>query len=202
VPGEREIGGAGVLTILFKIKVGAKESREISEAELAEVTRVLNINATGTFLVTSVVSTAMKIQTPNPIDASSARGDTRGSIVNLGSAASFVPVLHRAQYTASKHAVIGLTKNAGKLYKHDTLWGVLKLIYNCNSVSTGQYPPRYPSQLRVSFLRRHTDGGKGDGRYGGRSSCRCRPCGSAPSYSAEEANGAAGRGCRCGPILK
>ncbi|KAI0147455.1 hypothetical protein GGR57DRAFT_251662 [Xylariaceae sp. FL1272] len=93
--------------------VGAKESREIAEFELTDVAKLLNVNAIGTFLVTSIVSKAMKTQEAQDIDADSPeRGKTRGSIVNLGSAASLTPIPQRVSYTASKHAVVGITKNA------------------------------------------------------------------------------------------
>lgn len=38
----------------------------------------------------------------------------RGVIVHLGSASSFVATPCMVQYTTAKHALIGLTKNAGK----------------------------------------------------------------------------------------
>lgn len=40
----------------------------------------------------------------------------RGSIVNLGSLNSYISVPGMLPYTTSKHAVIGLTKSAGKSY--------------------------------------------------------------------------------------
>jgi NAD(P)-dependent dehydrogenase (short-subunit alcohol dehydrogenase family) len=37
----------------------------------------------------------------------------RGVIVNLGSCNSYVATHHIVQYTTSKHAVLGMTRNAG-----------------------------------------------------------------------------------------
>ena len=39
----------------------------------------------------------------------------RGSIVNLGSCNSLAATKDIVQYTTSKHAVLGLTRNAGKI---------------------------------------------------------------------------------------
>lgn len=58
----------------------------------------------------------MKKQEPIMVDAASPRrGVSRGAIVNLGSLGSFAPQPGMIQYTASKHAVLGLSKNAGAL---------------------------------------------------------------------------------------
>jgi NAD(P)-dependent dehydrogenase (short-subunit alcohol dehydrogenase family) len=76
---------------------------------------MLNTNVTGTFLVTKVVSAMMKFQEPRLNDpVAPERGITRGTIVNLGSASSFSSSPGMAQYTTSKFAVLGLTKNAGR----------------------------------------------------------------------------------------
>lgn len=76
---------------------------------------MLDINVQGTFLVLKSVSAAMVAQTPQPVDASHpARGFTRGAIVNLGSIASSIVLPNSVQYVASIHAVVGLTKSAGK----------------------------------------------------------------------------------------
>lgn len=56
----------------------------------------------------------MKLQELKPVDpANPGRGGTRGSIVTLGSGNSFAAAPHLVQYTAAKHAVLGVTKNAG-----------------------------------------------------------------------------------------
>lgn len=61
----------------------------------------------------------MKIQEPVSIrPGSPERGTTRGSIVILGSASAFVATPSMVQYTTAKHALLGLTKNAGKRLVH------------------------------------------------------------------------------------
>lgn len=87
---------------------------EIAEADIQEFEKMLKINTTGTFIVTRIMSAIMKTQDPDPVDPQApGRGSTRGSIVNIGSASGFVATPKMVQYTASKHAVIGITKNAG-----------------------------------------------------------------------------------------
>lgn len=57
----------------------------------------------------------MQRQELKPIESSNpGRGGTRGSIVTLGSGNSFAAAPNLVQYTAAKHAVLGVTKNAGK----------------------------------------------------------------------------------------
>ena len=82
---------------------------------MSEFEKMFKVNVTGTFLVTRALSAIMKTQDPVPVDeAVPARGISRGSIVNLGSASGFVATPGMVQYTAAKHAVNGVTRNAGK----------------------------------------------------------------------------------------
>lgn len=92
------------------------EERPIADAEETTFRHFMEINVTGTFNVTRAVSAIMKTQEPRPVSSHvSGRGLTRGAIVNMGSAASYVATPGVVQYTTSKHAVLGLTKNAGWL---------------------------------------------------------------------------------------
>lgn len=96
-------------------QIGVQNASETAEADAAEFDRFLGVNVTGTFLVTREVSAIMKTQEPILVDAGSPRrGVSRGAIVNMGSLASFAPQPGMIQYTASKHAVLGLSKNAGE----------------------------------------------------------------------------------------
>jgi NAD(P)-dependent dehydrogenase (short-subunit alcohol dehydrogenase family) len=90
-----------------------QDAREVADADINDFSRFMNVNVTGTLLVTSVASGIMRSQEPHAIDpASPVRGVSRGTIVNMGSAASYVASPDIVQYTASKHAVLGLSKNA------------------------------------------------------------------------------------------
>ena len=87
----------------------------IAEADASEFDRMLKVNVTGTFLVTRTVSALMKLQEAKLVKRGlPERGTTRGSIVIIGSASAFVATPGMAQYTTAKHAVLGITKNAGK----------------------------------------------------------------------------------------
>ncbi|KAF3766677.1 NAD(P)-binding protein [Cryphonectria parasitica EP155] len=86
---------------------------EIAEASVADFSRFMDVNVTGSFRITQHISALMKAQEPRQIDtASPGRGMTRGAIVLMGSAASFGAQPRMVQYTASKHAVLGLVRNA------------------------------------------------------------------------------------------
>ncbi len=81
---------------------------------MSEFQRFLDVNVFGMFLATRAQSTAMKKQESKPVSKRNPkRGSTRGVIINMGSCASFVATPMLVQYTTSKHAVLGLTKNAG-----------------------------------------------------------------------------------------
>jgi NAD(P)-dependent dehydrogenase (short-subunit alcohol dehydrogenase family) len=61
---------------------------------------VVDINLTGAFLCTQAAFRLMKVQSP--------RG---GRIINNGSLSAYVPRPHSAPYTATKHAITGLTRS-------------------------------------------------------------------------------------------
>ena len=62
--------------------------------------QIVDVNLTGAFLCLAGVR-VMKAQTP--------RG---GRIINNGSISAYTPRPHSAPYTATKHAITGLTKSA------------------------------------------------------------------------------------------
>ncbi|KAH9950625.1 short-chain dehydrogenase/reductase SDR [Amylocystis lapponica] len=72
----------------------------IEELPLAKLQDVLNVNVVGTFLCTREAVRVFKSQTPQG-----------GRIINNGSISAYTPRPHSAPYTASKHAVLGLTKS-------------------------------------------------------------------------------------------
>lgn len=82
--------------------------------------KTVAVNIRGTMLVVSTVSKAMASQEPRTCQNPSARNPTatrdlgRGSIVTIASVNAFVPAPGMMPYTSSKHAVIGITKTAGK----------------------------------------------------------------------------------------
>jgi NAD(P)-dependent dehydrogenase (short-subunit alcohol dehydrogenase family) len=100
---------------VFSFQIGAQAATDIASLPLSEFQRFLDLNTTGMFLVTKEASITMRAQELQSVSASTpGRGNTRGSIVNLGSASSLVATAGVLPYTASKHAALGLTKNSGE----------------------------------------------------------------------------------------
>lgn len=66
-------------------------------------------------LVIRAASIAMRAQECKPVDpVAPEKGVTRGAIVTLGSSLPLQASTNFMPYTTSKHAVIGMTKSAGK----------------------------------------------------------------------------------------
>jgi NAD(P)-dependent dehydrogenase (short-subunit alcohol dehydrogenase family) len=90
----------GRLDLLFNNAGTSAPKVTLEDLALRHWMRVLNANVTGTFLCTQRAFRIMKAQTP--------RG---GRIVNNGSVSAHSPRPFGVAYTASKHAVTGLTKS-------------------------------------------------------------------------------------------
>lgn len=90
----------GRLDLLFNNAGIGATSKPLEELSLEEWQAVVNTNLTGTFLCTQQAFTIMKNQTP--------RG---GRIINNGSVSAHVPRPNSAPYTATKHAITGLTRS-------------------------------------------------------------------------------------------
>lgn len=74
-----------------------------------------NVNSTGTFLFDGAVSKQMLLQEDREVQGrSGTRGVGKGAIVNMASLAGYAAGPRISPYNASKHAVMGLTKSAGK----------------------------------------------------------------------------------------
>ncbi|KAL2208540.1 short chain dehydrogenase [Sarocladium strictum] len=67
--------------------------------------RVMGINLTGMFLISKAAVNAMEAQSP-----------PGGTIINIGSVASYRGVNGGFAYTVSKHGVVGITKNIAGYY--------------------------------------------------------------------------------------
>ncbi|MCS6852712.1 MAG: SDR family oxidoreductase [Gemmataceae bacterium] len=90
----------GRLDLLFNNAGVGAPAVPLEDLTLEQWRRVIDINLTGVFLCTQAAFRLMKEQDP--------RG---GRIINNGSISAHVPRPHSAPYTASKHAVTGLTKS-------------------------------------------------------------------------------------------
>jgi NAD(P)-dependent dehydrogenase (short-subunit alcohol dehydrogenase family) len=91
----------GRLDLLFNNAGISAPAKPLEELTLDEWQRVINTNLTGAFLCIQEAFKIMKNQ--NPIG---------GRIINNGSISAHVPRPNSIPYTASKHAVTGLTRSA------------------------------------------------------------------------------------------
>jgi len=89
----------GRLDVLFNNAGMRVPSKPIEDIALEEWQGAIDTNLTGSFLCTQHAVRLMKTQDP--------RG---GRIINNGSLSAHVPRPHSAAYTATKHAITGLTR--------------------------------------------------------------------------------------------
>jgi NAD(P)-dependent dehydrogenase (short-subunit alcohol dehydrogenase family) len=90
----------GRLDLLFNNAGVNAPAIPLEELTLEDWQRVISTNLTGAFLCTQEAFKIMKHQNP-----------MGGRIINNGSISAHVPRPHSAPYTASKHAITGLTKS-------------------------------------------------------------------------------------------
>jgi NAD(P)-dependent dehydrogenase (short-subunit alcohol dehydrogenase family) len=90
----------GRLNLLFNNAGTGAPAIPLEELTFEQWRRVIDVNLTGAFLCTQEAFRLMKEQTP--------RG---GRIINNGSLSAHAPRPNSAPYTASKHAITGLTKS-------------------------------------------------------------------------------------------
>ncbi len=91
----------GRIDLLFNNAGTGAPAVEFGDHELTTWNRVLAVNLTGAFLCTREAFRVMGRQTPQG-----------GRIINNGSIAAYAPRPRSVAYTATKHAVSGLTKSA------------------------------------------------------------------------------------------
>jgi NAD(P)-dependent dehydrogenase (short-subunit alcohol dehydrogenase family) len=90
----------GRLDVLFNNAGVSAFAASVEEVPYEEWRNVVDINLTGAFLCTQAAFKLMKSQTP-----------CGGRIINNGSISAQVPRPNSAPYTATKHAITGLTKS-------------------------------------------------------------------------------------------
>ena len=91
----------GRLDLLFNNAGTNAPGVSLEELSFEQWTNVVNVNLTGVFLCTQEAFRLMKAQTP-----------MGGRIINNGSISAHVPRPGSAPYTATKHAVTGLTRSS------------------------------------------------------------------------------------------
>jgi len=90
----------GRLDLLFNNAGASAPPVPIDQLSVEQWETVVGVNLTGSFLCARRAVALMKSQTPSG-----------GRIINNGSVSSQVPRPHSAPYTATKHAITGLTKS-------------------------------------------------------------------------------------------
>ena len=110
------------------------------EVDIADWQRVIDINLNG-------VLYGMRYQIPAMISA----GASESAIVNMASIHGTVAAINNAAYTAAKHGVVGLTKNAAAEYGSQGLW--------INSVGPAYINTpllaNLPEEVRSALVARH-----------------------------------------------
>jgi NAD(P)-dependent dehydrogenase (short-subunit alcohol dehydrogenase family) len=96
---DRTRAAFGRLDLLFNNAGTGAPAVSLEEVTVEQWRRIVDVNLTGAFLCTQAAFRLMKTQTP--------RG---GRIINNGSISAHAPRPRSAPYTATKHAITGLTK--------------------------------------------------------------------------------------------
>jgi NAD(P)-dependent dehydrogenase (short-subunit alcohol dehydrogenase family) len=126
----------GRLDLLFNNAGTGAPPIPLEELSLAQWESVVDINLTGPFLCTQEAFRLMKAQTP--------RG---GRIINNGSISAQAPRPHSAPYTATKHAISGLTKSTsldGRAYD-----------IACGQIDIGNAATDMTQRMRDGVLQAH-----------------------------------------------
>jgi NAD(P)-dependent dehydrogenase (short-subunit alcohol dehydrogenase family) len=96
---DQTVARFGRVDLLFNNAGTAAPPAPVSEVSLEDWSAVMSVNVTGAFLCAREAFRRMAAQAP--------RG---GRIINNGSLSAHVPRPHSVAYTASKHAITGLTR--------------------------------------------------------------------------------------------
>lgn len=127
------VGEFGRLDVLFNNAGISAPGRSIDELDLDDWKRCLDINLTGSFLCARQAFRVMRSQSPKG-----------GRIINNGSVSAHAPRPNSTAYTATKHAITGLTKCISLDGRpHDIACGQID-IGNANTEMAAKFPQGVP----------------------------------------------------------
>ena len=154
---DRAVQEFGRVDVLFNNAGRALPPVPLEDLPFEDWQSMVAVNLTGMFLCTQAAFRVMKAQDP--------RG---GRIINNGSISAHVPRPHSAPYTATKHAVTGLTKSTsldGRAYD-----------IACGQIDIGNAATELASHARGrgAAARRQHPRRADDGRGAGRPTRSCR----------------------------
>lgn len=126
----------GRLDLLFNNAGAGAPAVPLEELTVEQWRRVVDVNLTGPFLCTRAAFRLMKEQTP--------RG---GRIINNGSISATTPRPFSAPYTATKHAITGLTKSTaldGRAYD-----------IACGQIDIGNADTEMAAKMKAGIVQAH-----------------------------------------------
>lgn len=129
---EKTVQWAGRLDIMcnyagIAVEANYGQRQRIHETDVSDLDRTFAVNVRGVWLCCKHALKQMLEQEPLPPNA---RGDrTRGWIINAASMFGLVAVANNPSYVASKHAVMGMTKQIAIDYAADKI--------HCNAICPG-----------------------------------------------------------------
>ena len=159
----------GRLDVLFNNAGQGGPAKLLEDIDVAAWKQVVDVNLTAAFLCTQQAFRIMKRQTP--------RG---GRIINNGSISAHVPRPNSAPYTATKHAITGLTRSTsldGR--KYDIACGQIDIGNAATEMTrTMARGVRAGGRSRAIEPRMDVDACRAGGRLHGKSAARSRTCSS------------------------
>ena len=124
----------GRLDVLFNNAGIFAQGTPIEDIKLEDWKRVVDINLTGAFLCAQEAVRMMKAQSPKG-----------GRIINNGSISAQVPRPLSAPYTATKHAITGLTKSLSLDGRADNI--------ACSQIDIGNAATDFTSRMATGILQ-------------------------------------------------
>jgi NAD(P)-dependent dehydrogenase (short-subunit alcohol dehydrogenase family) len=124
----------GRLDVLFNNAGTLAQGQSLDEISLDTWRRVIDVNLTGAFLCAREAVRMMKAQSPKG-----------GRIINNGSISAQVPRPLSAPYTASKHAITGLTKSIALDGRADSI--------ACSQIDIGNAATDFTAKMAAGILQ-------------------------------------------------